>query len=221
MPATGSMASPSSFFPPFGLRIEAGALVLRPITDEVLAELVDLALAGIHDPERMPFAVPWTDAPAAELPLRFAQYHWGLRSAWRRERWQLELAVEHAGRIVGVQGFATTDYLLTRSGETGSWLGRQFHGHGIGTAMRQAICAFCFDHLQAEQVTSGSFVDNPASAAVSRKVGYRPNGLRRMTRRPGERQDNQAWLLTPDRFVRGAPITVTGAAAFREFIGLA
>ena len=215
------MVSLSSTFPPFGLRIEAGPLVLRPITDDVLPELVDVALAGVHEPERMPFLVPWTDAPASELPLAFTQYHWGLRSSWRRENWHLELAVEHAGRIVGIQAFGTTDYLVTRSGETGSWLGLQFHGRGIGTAMRQAICAFCFDHLEAEQVTSGSFVDNPASAAVSRKVGYLPNGVRRLARRPGERQDNQAWLLTPQNFVRGVPITVTGASAFREFIGLA
>ena len=207
-------------YPPFGLRIEAGPLVLRPITDEVLPELVDLALAGIHDPEFMPFQVPWTDTPRAELPGAFARYHWGLRSAWSRDRWHLEFAVEHAGRIVGIQAFATEHYLVTRTGETGSWLGREFHGQGIGTAMRQAICAFCFDHLDAEQITSGAFADNPASAVVSRKVGYRPNGVHRVVRRPDEWQDNQAWLLTPESFVRGVPIRATGVEAFREFIGL-
>lgn len=207
-------------FPVFGLRVEAGPVVLRPITDDVLPELVDIALAGVHDPETMPFQVPWTDTPPAELPGVFTRYHWGLRSGWSSDRWHLEFAVEHAGRIVGVQAFATEHYLVTRSGETGSWLGREFHGRGIGTAMRQAICAFCFDHLDAEQITSGSFADNPASAAVSRKVGYRPNGVRRMARREGERQDNQVWLLTPETFVRGAPITVSGVEAFREFIGL-
>ena len=64
-------------FPPFGLRIEAGPLVLRPITDDVLPELIDLALGGIHDPGMMPFYVPWTDAPPDRLPLNFTQYHWG------------------------------------------------------------------------------------------------------------------------------------------------
>ena len=44
-----------------------------------------------------------------------------------------------------------------------SWLGRGFQGRGIGTAMRRVICAFAFDHLDAEQVTSGAFSDNPAS----------------------------------------------------------
>ena len=63
-------------FPPFGLRIEAGPLVLRPITDDMLPELIDLALAGIHDPQMMPFYVPWTDAPPDRLPRDFTLYHW-------------------------------------------------------------------------------------------------------------------------------------------------
>jgi hypothetical protein len=86
--------------------------------------------------------------------------------------------------------------------------------------MRQAMCAFLFDCLEAQEITSGAFVDNPASLAVSRKVGYRPNGLRRMVRRPGEWQPNQALVLTPETFVRGAPITVEGLQPVRGLIGL-
>lgn len=208
-------------FAPFGLRIEAGPLVLRPVTDDVLPGLIELSLAGIHDPASMPFSFPWTDAPAAELPFNYASYHWGLRANWTRQRWDLEFAVEYEGTLVGCQGFLTSDYLLTRTGETGSWLGRQFHGRGIGTAMRRAICAFCFDHLDAEEITSAAFLDNPASLAVSRKVGYQPNGVFRKTRRPQEWAPNQALVLTPATFVRGEPITVTGVDAFRRFIGLA
>jgi RimJ/RimL family protein N-acetyltransferase len=207
-------------FPPFGLRIQAGPLVLRPITDEVLPALIEVAQTGVHDPADMPFYVPWTDAPANELPFNYVQYHWGLRAGWKRTSWNLEFAVEHEGRIVGCQGFFADDYLVTRTGETGSWLGRRFQGNGIGTAMRQAICAFVFDHLDADEITSAAYTDNPASNAVSRKVGYQPNGVVRKTRREAEWQTNQRWLLTRDTFVRGEPITVTGADEFRRFIGL-
>jgi len=206
-------------FPPLGLRIEAGPLVLRSVTDDVLPLLVDAALSGVHDPAVMPFLVPWTEVPAARLPSDFARFHWGTRAAWAPERWQLELAVEWDGEVVGCQGFAARDYLVTRTGETGSWLARRVHGRGIGTAMRQAICAFVFDHLDGERITSGSFADNPASAAVSRKVGYVPNGTTRLAR-GGEPVEHQNWLLTPERLVRGDPITVTGADAFRAFVGL-
>jgi RimJ/RimL family protein N-acetyltransferase len=206
-------------FPPFGLRIEAGPVVLRPITDDVLPQLIELALRGVHEPDTMPFSTPWTDVPPEQLPTNYAQFHWGVRSGFRRERWSLEFAVEFRGRIVGSQGFITSDYLITRTGETGSWLGLEHHGRGVGTLMRQAICAFCFDQLDAVEITSGAFLDNPASLAVSRKVGYRPNGLRRLAR-GSEVAENQSLVLTPDTFVRGEPITVTGAEAFREFIGL-
>jgi RimJ/RimL family protein N-acetyltransferase len=210
----------ASAFPPFGLRIEAGPLVLRPITDDVLPALVEAALGGIHDPQVMPFFVPWTDLPPAEIPLSFVQYHWGLRSRWKPDGWNLEFAVEWSGRVVGCQAFFTDHYLTTRTGETGSWLAREVHGKGIGTAMRQAICAFVFDHLDADEITSAAYTDNPASNAVSRKVGYRENGILRKPRRPGEWQHSRGWLLRPDTFVRGEPITVTGVEAFRKFIGL-
>lgn len=206
-------------FPPLRLRIEAGPLVLRPVTDELLPALIDVAMAGVHDPALMPFAHPWTDVPVDRLPTEFAQYHWGTRSRWAKESWTLELAVEFHGDVVGVQGFSTKDFLVTRTGETGSWLGRQYHGRGIGTRMRQAMCAFAFDHLDAEEITSGAFADNPASLVVSRKVGYRVAGTERQVRR-GEVAVNRRLTLLPEDFVRGVPIAVEGVAAFRGFIGL-
>ena len=214
------MTTPATALPELGLRITAGPVALRGITDELIGPLADLAVSGVHDPNLMPFNVPWTLAPADELPRQFAQFHWGQRAGFSREKWSLDLAVFYDGELVGNQGFATKDYLITRTGETGSWLGRQFHGRGIGTAMRQVICAFIFDHLDAEQITSAAFTDNPASLAVSRKCGYRENGLY-----PQNRMDKRAivqqLLLDPADLVRYPhPLTVEGVSAFRRSIGL-
>ena len=206
-------------WPPFGLRIEAGPLVLRPIDDEMLPRLIELALDGIHAPETMPFATPWTDAPADELPANYVQYVWGVRANWKREKWNLEFAVENAGELVGVQAFFSSDYRVTRTGETGSWLGSGFQGRGIGTAMRQALCAFLFDHLDFEFITSVSFEDNPGSLRVSEKLGYRDNGIAWSSPR-GTRATSRRLLLLPEDFVRGEPITVEGAEPLRRFIGL-
>ena len=164
--------------------------------------------------------MPWTDAPAADLPLRFATYHWSIRATFSPEAWSLDLAAVWDGVVVGTQGFRTTNYLVTRTGETGSWLGKDHQGRGIGTSMRRALCAFLFDCLEAQEINSGAFIDNPTSLAVSRKVGYRPNGQHRIVRRPGEWQVNQALVLTPETFVRGAPISVEGLKPFRRLIGL-
>jgi RimJ/RimL family protein N-acetyltransferase len=124
------------------------------------------------------------------------------------------------GAVAGVQSFATRDFLITRSGETGSWLGRRFQGRGIGTTMRQVVCAFAFDHLGAEEVVSGAFTDNPASWGVSRKVGYVPTGTRRMERL-GECATVQDFSLTPEALVRYEhPLTVAGLPELRRSVGL-
>ena len=214
------MTTIDDIYPVLGLRITAGPLELRGISDADIAVLADLAGRGIHPPDQMPFSVPWTAVPAAELPLRFARFHWGNRASFSPERWTLDLVVAWEGVVVGVQGFSTRDYLVTRTGETGSWLGQEHQGLGIGTAMRQAMCAFLFDCLDAQEITSGAFVDNPASLAVSTKVGYRPNGRHRVLRRPGEWQVNRALVLTPETFMRGAEITVEGLGPVRRMIGL-
>lgn len=214
-------ASPSDLLPALGLRIRSGPLELRGITDELLVGICALAVEGIHDPEQMPFYVPWTDAPREELARNTAAYHWQARASFSPAAWSLHLAVLWEGELVGTQGFETQDYLVTRSGETGSWLGRRFQGRGIGTAMRQAICTFVFDHLDGEEVTSGAFLDNPRSLAVSRRLGYRPAGVRRLQRRPGELALNQRLTLAPQDLVRAdRPLEVEGLAAFRGSIGL-
>jgi RimJ/RimL family protein N-acetyltransferase len=215
------MTTIATAFPLLGLRIAAGPLELRGITDDLLGPLADIAVAGIHDSDSMPFYVPWSTAPADVLPRQFAQYHWGQRAAFSPARWSLDLAVLWEGELVGVQGISTKDFLVTRTGETGSWLGRSHQGQGIGTAMRQVFCAFVFDHLDATQITSGAFTDNPASLGVSRKVGYRENGVHRVERRPGELAVVQDLLLGPGNLVHSEhPLEVDGVEAFRRLIGL-
>ncbi len=204
-----------------GLRIRQGPLELRGITDEDLVEMCELAERGIHPPDQMPFNMPVDRRADRGSGRNTAQFHWASRANFAPASWDLQFGVWRNGVLVGCQGFATKDYLVTKTGETGSWLGQEFQGQGIGTAMRQAVCAFAFDYLDAEQITSGAFLDNPASAAVSRKVGYRENGGRRMQRRPGEMAEHVDFLLTSDRLVRSEhPLAVEGVEAFRSSIGL-
>jgi len=215
------VTTPVDLWAPFGLRVRCGPLELRAVADDDIPALADLALAGVHEPERMPFAVPWTDAPPERLPAAMASYYWSTRAAFSPDAWTLDLAVRVDGELAGVQGFSTKDYLVVRSGETGSWLGQAFQGRGIGTAMRQAMCALLFDHLDAEEIASAAFTDNPASLAVSRKVGYVDNGTARQQRRSGELACSRRLLLTPDRFVRPEPpVEVEGVAALRAALGL-
>lgn len=210
----------SELWPPFGLVVTAGPLELRPVRDADIPEVADLAVDGIHPPEEMPFSFAWTDVTAAELPAAMAAYYWRARAELSPGKWALDFVVRRDGEVVGIQGIGAADFLVTRSCESGSWLGQRHQGQGIGTLMRQTVCAFAFDHLDAVEVTSGAWSDNPASRAVSRKVGYVDNGSRRLQRR-----DRLATMhdlvLTPDRFVRHEhPLEVHGLDGVRRLLGL-
>ncbi len=163
----------------------------------------------------------WTDAPAADLGRNTAIYYWRTRGELSPARWTLDFTVRWRGDTVGVQGFSTENYLVTRTGETGSWLGLGHQGHGIGTFMRQNLCAFVFDHLDAEEVTSAAYVDNPASLAVSKKVGYSTNGHFREQRRPGELAISQKLSLNKRDLRRhDFDLQVDGLDPVRQLLGL-
>ena len=206
-------------FPPLGLRVTCGPLELRGIGENEVLALLEVVRGRIHTPEYMPFTFPWTDAPADELPLNYTQWWWRGMATWSRDAWALDLCVLWEGEVVGVQGVATQDFLTLRYGETGSWLGRRFQGRGIGTAMRQAMCALLFDHLGFEFITSAAFVDNPASLRVSEKLGYKDNGLSWQSRR-GDASSTRRLLLLKEDFLRGDPVVVEGDEAMRRFIGV-
>jgi RimJ/RimL family protein N-acetyltransferase len=207
-------------WPPFGLTVTCGPLLLRPLRDTDFPEVLAVAHAGIHAEGEMPFYFPWTDAKGPALERSFLQYHWRNRAELSPDSWALDLGVWHEGSFVGVQGVSTHDFTVTRTGETGSWLGQEFHGRGIGTRMRQAICVLCLDHLRFEEVTSAAFSDNPASLGVSRKVGYRLNGERRLARK-GSVATNILLVLTREDLVRPPhDVEVVGADAFLELVGM-
>lgn len=123
---TDRVTTSAELWAPFALRVRCRALELRAVHDEDIDPLVDLVLAGLHEPDQMPFAMPWTDAPREELPRNTAAYYWRTRASFSPAEWTLDLVVRVDGQIVGVQGFHAKDYLVVRTGETGSWLGRRF-----------------------------------------------------------------------------------------------
>jgi RimJ/RimL family protein N-acetyltransferase len=214
------MTAAGDMLPLLSLQVTAGPIELRGITDDLLGSLAGLAVEGVSPPGGPPFLTPWQTEPPQDLPRSFAQYYWRLRAEFSPERWAAPLAVLWNGMPAGVQELFGDKYLVNRTAETGSWLGRRFHGHGIGTAMRQVIAAFAFDHLDAQQVTSAAYADNLASMAVSRKVGYTENGVD-IWARDGTPVPHQRFLLTRGNLVRYEhPLTVTGLPAFRRSLGL-
>jgi RimJ/RimL family protein N-acetyltransferase len=208
-------------FPPMGLRVRTPRLELRLPSMEDLARLADVAAEGIHAPEQMPFAEPWTDQPPAKVALSVIQYNLGKLAAWTPGDWNLNLAVVHEGTVVGVQDVGAKDFAVRRQVSTGSWLGRSFQGRGIGTEMRAAVLHLAFEGLGAQSALTEAFEGNEASIAVSRRLGYRPNGVDVVAVR-GKPVRGLHYRMTREDWERHrtVPVTVSGLEPCLPFFGL-
>lgn len=160
--------------PLFALRLRTPRLELRLPTRPELEELRELARAGVHPPEEMPFAVAWTDETYSEDWV--VAFHEQQREAWRPDAWDLELGVWANGQLAGVQALYAKDFAASRVVGTGSWLGRRFQRRGIGTEMRTAVLELAFRGLGARVARSGAIDGNLSSLRVSEKLGYRVTG---------------------------------------------
>ena len=165
-----------SAWPLFDLRLATPRLVLRSPGDDDLFALLEVARAGVHDADEMPFAVAWTDLVPPAFEQSFLSFYWGCRASWTPEAWQLPLAVVLDGLPIGIQELRATGFPTLRTVETGSWLGRAYQRQGLGTEMRAAVLALAFDGLGADVATSGVIEGNVGSRRVSEKLGYEPNG---------------------------------------------
>jgi RimJ/RimL family protein N-acetyltransferase len=207
--------------PLFDLRLSTTRLELRLPVGEELVELARVAEAGIHPPETMPFRVAWTDeAGEPSFVASFVAFHEQQRANWQAGDWVLPLGVWADGELAGIQSIEAVDFAATRTVSTGSWLGRRFHGHGIGTEMRAAVLELAFTGLGAARAMSGAIEGNVASERVSTKLGYEPAGERVVAPRGIPVRELEA-VLTRDRWERHrrTPVAIDGLDACLPLFG--
>jgi hypothetical protein len=130
----------SRHWPLFDIRITTPRLQLRLPTEELLDQLVDTILDGVHDPDRMPFADPWTRASREELPFNSLSHYWRELARFTRDDWVLPFAVVIDGTAVGVQALMAKRFPITRQVNSGSWLGLRYQGRGFGNEIRSQHC---------------------------------------------------------------------------------
>jgi len=169
----------ANHWPLYGLRLRTPRLELRLPNLDDLAALADLAAAGVHDPGVQPFVAAWTDAEPAVRARAVLQWHWHLLGTWSPDDWSLQLVALADGVLIGTQEIHARRFGTLREVGSGSWLGRAHQGQGYGTEMRAAVLHLAFAELGAEYATTEAFEDNLASYAVSRKLGYRDDGVQR------------------------------------------
>lgn len=219
--------SVTSLWPAAGIRVRAGDLELRWIDDELLAEVAELASRGIHDDKEMPFFFPWTRGTPEQVARSVVAFQWASRAQVGPDEVRLELCALLDGRPVGIQGASGNQWRVLREVETGSWLGREYQGNGVGKRMRILMLHLFFDGLGAEHVTSAAFADNASSNAVSIATGYLPDGLKRVVREGASATQNrfrmtrERWLSLREQHAAllGAPVETSDLTTVREQLG--
>ncbi|MFN2627394.1 MAG: GNAT family N-acetyltransferase [Gaiellaceae bacterium] len=202
----------------YRLRVRTARLELRVPTHDELVELRELARAGVHPPELMPFAHAWTDEPYSE---QWVVAHFERRLAESRpDAWNLPLGVWAHGSLAGLQDAVAQDFAATKAVETGSWLGMTFQRRGYGTEMRAAMLELAFRGLGAEIARSGYIDGNIASQRVSDKLGYRRVGRSEVAPRGVPVGETQLELRRED-WRCPFPVKISGLEAALPLLGVA
>lgn len=209
------------YWPLFDLEVRTPTLTLRYIDDELSAQLCDLMQRGIHAPDFMPFAMPWSVVPSPQREQDAMRYHWRSRAETHRDNWHLAFAVLRDGEAIGAGSLGGQEFPLVRTAETGSWLGQAFQGQGYGKEFRAALLHLAFEGFGAVECTTGAWSDNGPSLGVTRHWGYEPNGIVRGKRgdEPGElhkfRMGRPHWET-----IRRDDIELVNLDPVRTFLGL-
>ena len=215
------MAHP--YWPLFDLEVRTPRLMLRAITDDVAVELAALAARGIHEPGFMPFAMPWTRNESPALERQALQFYWRCRATMTPEVWNINFATVVDGEVVGTSGIIGTDFGRMRQFETGSWLGREHQGRGIGKEMRLATLTLGFVGFGADLALTGAWHDNGPSLGVTRSLGYREQGWRRALRDDDHPDRLIGFEMQRDHFMqqlRRDDIELVGVDAVRDFLAI-
>jgi RimJ/RimL family protein N-acetyltransferase len=164
--------------PLYGLRLRTPRLELRLGSRDELVALARVAERGIHPPEEMPFESAWSDEIGRPGWLdTFIAFHEDALATWSPGEWSLNLLVWEHGEPIGTQGMLASSFAERRQVSTGSWLGREFQGRGLGTEMRAAVLELAFRGLGATLAWSSWLEGSDASRRVSEKLGYVETGI--------------------------------------------
>ena len=66
--------------------------------------------------------------------------------------------------------------LAPRTGSLGYWVGQRFWGHGVAREAAGRVVSWALANLPIDRVAAQVSIDNPASAAVLRRLGFRETG---------------------------------------------
>jgi 8-oxo-dGTP diphosphatase len=95
------------------------------------------------------------------------------------QAYHLAITGQEEGRemVIGCVGLRVDT--ATRSGHLGYWVGERFWGHGVAREAAGRVVSWALANLPIERIEAHVSIDNPASSAVLRHIGFRETGVAR------------------------------------------
>lgn len=139
-------------------------LELRPLTARHAARIAELA--GDFEVARMTARIPhpYSVADAADWLATL-------------EPSEIVRGIFLGRTLVGACGYTRA---ANASAEIGYWIGKPYWGRGYATEAAAALVVHAFECAGLSRLTCGHLVDNPASARVIAKLGFRRFGFDRV-----------------------------------------
>lgn len=144
-------------------------LLLRPLVTQDAAALHRLVndWAVVRNLSRLPFPYPrkladdWIDSTAKQM-IEGTGYHLAITGQ------------EDGAELLGCVGLRLDT--TPETGNVGYWVGRRFWGHGVAGEAVARIARWSLANLDLQRLEAHVALDNPASAAVLRRAGFRETG---------------------------------------------
>ncbi|HXD10666.1 MAG TPA: GNAT family protein [Anaerolineales bacterium] len=190
-------------------RIETDRLVIR-CWDLKDAALMQAAAAASRD-HLLPF-MPWAANEPQTVEQKVALIRRFRGSFDRGEDYVYGIFSSDESRALGGTGLHTR--LNGNALEIGYWLHKDFINQGYVTEATAALTRVAFDIYHVERMEIHCSVENHASAAVPRKLGYIHEATRRrLGYAHGKPSDSMIWTLFADEY----PKTPNASASIRVF----
>ena len=190
-------------------RIETKRLVLRCWQPED-APMIKAAAAESRE-HLLPFMLWAADEPqTVEQKVELTRRFRGLFD--RGEDYVYGIFNQDESRALGGSGLHTR--LEGNALEIGYWLHKDFINQGLITESTAALTRVAFELYRVERMEIHCAIDNPASAAVPRKLGYVHEATRRrLGFAHGRNTDQMIWTLFADEY----PNTPSASAEVKAF----
>ena len=156
---------------PSAVVLSTERLIMRPPRPDDAEDLFRMVndwavvrmLSGLPFPYPRPLMDEWIDGVQ--------------RHASEARAYHLVITRKDDGRLVGCAGLRMDT--VPGTGRLGYWIGRRDWGQGLATEAAGRVARWALANLALDRITAHVAVDNPASAAVLRRIGFKEAGAGR------------------------------------------